>query len=113
MTGCARSGAGAPMSWAHSIMGCATPALARASSSSVYPTASAERCLPKARGRGLKIKLARRMGDVYPLAIQFLAGGKVDVRSIVGHRVGLEEPPGVFAAPAADASGYRKTDKGL
>ena len=61
-----------------------------------------------ARRRGLKIKFSRRMGDVYPLAIQFLAAGKVDVRSIVTHRVGLEEAPGVFAALAEDAPGYGK-----
>jgi L-iditol 2-dehydrogenase len=48
------------------------------------------------------------MGDVYPLAIQFLAAGKVDVRSIVTHRVGLEEAPGVFAALADNAPGYGK-----
>ncbi len=61
-----------------------------------------------ARRRGLKIKFARRMGHVYPLAIQFLTAGKVDVRSTVTHRVGLEEAPGVFAALAADAPGYGK-----
>jgi len=61
-----------------------------------------------ARRRGLKIKFARRMGEVYPLAIQFLAAGKVDVRSIVTHCVGLEEAPGVFAALAANAPGYGK-----
>ncbi len=61
-----------------------------------------------ARRRGLNIKFARRMGDVYPLAIQLLAEGKVDVRSIVTHRVGLEEAPGVFAALAADVPGYGK-----
>ena len=61
-----------------------------------------------ARRRGLKIKFARRMGDVYPLAIKFLAAGKVDVRSIVTHRVGLEEAPGVFAALAENVPGYGK-----
>jgi L-iditol 2-dehydrogenase len=61
-----------------------------------------------ARRRGLGIKFSRRMGDVYPLAIQFLAAGKIDVRTIVTHRVGLEEAPGVFAALAADAPGYGK-----
>jgi len=60
------------------------------------------------RRRGLKIKFARRMGDAYPLAIRFLAAGKVDVRSIVTHRVGLEEAPGVFAALADNAPGYGK-----
>jgi L-iditol 2-dehydrogenase len=61
-----------------------------------------------ARRRGLKIKFARRMGEVYPRAIAFLAAGKVDVRSIVTHRVGLEEAPDAFAALAADAPGYGK-----
>jgi L-iditol 2-dehydrogenase len=62
----------------------------------------------EARRRGLKIKFARRMGDVYPLAIKFLAAGRVDVRSIVTHRVGLEEAPGVFAALADNVPGYGK-----
>lgn len=61
-----------------------------------------------ARRRGLKIKFARRMGEVYPLAIELLAAGKVDVRSIVTHRVGLEEAPGVFAALADNVLGYGK-----
>jgi L-iditol 2-dehydrogenase len=61
-----------------------------------------------ARRRGLKIKFARRMGEVYPVAIRFLAEGRVDVRSIVSHRIGLEETPGVFAALAGNAPGYIK-----
>ena len=61
-----------------------------------------------ARRRGLNIKFARRMGDVYPRAIEFLAAGKIDVRSIVTHRVGLEEAPGVFTALADNAPGYVK-----
>ena len=61
-----------------------------------------------ARRRGLKIKFARRMGEVYPLAIQFLASGKVDVRTIVSHRVGLEEVPAAFKALAENAPGYVK-----
>jgi L-iditol 2-dehydrogenase len=61
-----------------------------------------------ARRRGLTIKFARRMGDVYPLAIEFLAAGKVDVRSIVTHRIGLEETPGALMALAENAPGYVK-----
>ena len=61
-----------------------------------------------ARRRGLGLKFARRMGEVYPLAIQFLAAGKVDVRTIVSHRVGLEEAPDAFKALAANAPGYVK-----
>ena len=61
-----------------------------------------------ARRRGLKIKFARRMGDVYPLAIQFLAAGTIDVRSVVTHRLGLEEAPAAFKALAENAPGYAK-----
>ncbi|MEJ1158452.1 zinc-dependent alcohol dehydrogenase [Prosthecomicrobium sp. N25] len=61
-----------------------------------------------ARRRGLKIKFARRMGEVYPRAIELVATGKVDVRSIVTHRVGLEEAPRVFEALAANQPGYVK-----
>lgn len=61
-----------------------------------------------ARRRGLKIKFARRMGEVYPRAIALVAAGKVDVRSVVSHTVGLEEAPAVFAALAANAPGYIK-----
>jgi L-iditol 2-dehydrogenase len=61
-----------------------------------------------ARRRGLKIKFARRMGEVYPRAIRLVEEGKVDVVSIVSHRVGLEETPGVFQALADNAPGYVK-----
>jgi L-iditol 2-dehydrogenase len=61
-----------------------------------------------ARRRGLGLKFARRMGEVYPLAIQLLAAGKIDVRSIVSHRVGLEEAPDAFKALAENAPGYVK-----
>jgi L-iditol 2-dehydrogenase len=61
-----------------------------------------------ARRRGLKIKFARRMGEVYPRAIRLVEEGKVDVVSMVSHRVGLEETPGVFQALADNAPGYVK-----
>jgi L-iditol 2-dehydrogenase len=61
-----------------------------------------------ARRRGLKIKFARRMGEVYPRAIELVRSGKVDVVSMVTHRVGLEETPGVFQALADNAPGYVK-----
>lgn len=62
----------------------------------------------EARRRGLKIKFARRMGEVYPRAIQLVATRKVDVVSMVSHRVGLDEAPGVFRALADNAPGYIK-----
>jgi L-iditol 2-dehydrogenase len=61
-----------------------------------------------ARRRGLKIKFARRMKHAYPRAIALVAAKKVEVRSIVTHRLGLEEAPDAFAALAANAPGYGK-----
>ncbi|WP_088348477.1 MULTISPECIES: alcohol dehydrogenase catalytic domain-containing protein [Rhodomicrobium] len=60
------------------------------------------------RRRGLKIKFARRMGEVYPRAIALVKSGKVDVASMVTHRIGLEETPGAFQALANNAPGYTK-----
>jgi L-iditol 2-dehydrogenase len=62
----------------------------------------------EARRRALKIKFARRMGDVYPRAIELVASRRVDVATLVTHRVGLEETPRVFAALADNAPGYVK-----
>jgi L-iditol 2-dehydrogenase len=61
-----------------------------------------------ARRRGLKIKFARRMGEVYRRAIALVETGKVDVVSMVSHRIGLSETPGVFQALADSAPGYNK-----
>jgi L-iditol 2-dehydrogenase len=61
-----------------------------------------------ARRRGLKIKFARRMGEVYPRAIELVRSGKVDVVSMVSHRVTLEETPGAFQALANNAPSYIK-----
>lgn len=69
----------------------------------VYSLPAAE-----ARRRALKIKFARRMGEVYPRAIALVASGKVDVASMVTHRVGLDDTPGVFRALADNAPGYIK-----
>jgi L-iditol 2-dehydrogenase len=63
----------------------------------------------EARRRGLKIKFARRMGEVYPRAIELVAGGKVDVTSLVTHQVGLDEAPDTFRNHADNAPGYIKS----
>ncbi|KXF77064.1 alcohol dehydrogenase [Paramesorhizobium deserti] len=63
----------------------------------------------EARRRGLKIKFARRMGEVYPRAIELVAGGKVDVASMVTHQVGLDEAPDTFRNHADNAPGYIKS----
>lgn len=50
----------------------------------------------QARRKGLNIKFARRMGHVYPRAIQLIAEGLVDVDSIVTHRFALEQSGDAF-----------------
>jgi L-iditol 2-dehydrogenase len=53
-----------------------------------------------ARCKGLTLVLARRMGHVYPRAVQLVASGRVDVRSIVTHRYPLAEIGAAFEAAA-------------
>ena len=49
-----------------------------------------------ARRRGLNVKFSRRMGHVYPRAIQLVDRKLVDVRSLITDEVSLEEAPDVF-----------------
>jgi L-iditol 2-dehydrogenase len=49
-----------------------------------------------ARRKGLTIKLVRRMKHTYPRAIDLVAKGLVDVRSLVTHRFPLEEAREAF-----------------
>jgi L-iditol 2-dehydrogenase len=48
------------------------------------------------------------MGEVYPRAIELVKSGKVDVASMVSHRIGLDETPAAFQALAENAPGYIK-----
>jgi L-iditol 2-dehydrogenase len=54
-----------------------------------------------ARCKGLTLVLARRMGDVYARAVQLVASGRVDVRSLVTHRFPLAEIQAAFEAAKA------------
>jgi L-iditol 2-dehydrogenase len=51
-----------------------------------------------ARRKGLTLVLARRMGHVYPRAIQLVSSGRVDVRSVVTHRFPLAAVDAAFDA---------------
>jgi len=61
------------------------------------------------RRRGLTIKFSRRMGHVYPRAIELVALGKVDVEAVVSHRFGLDEGPEAFRRHAANEAGMVKS----
>ena len=50
-----------------------------------------------ARRKGLTLKLVRRMKHTYPRAIRLTETGKVDLRSIVTHRLPLAEASQAFA----------------
>jgi len=50
-----------------------------------------------ARRKGLTIKLVRRMKHTYPRAIELVAQGLVDVRSLVTHRFPLAQADGAFS----------------
>jgi len=50
-----------------------------------------------ARRKGLTVKWCRRMGDVYPRAIQLVETGRVDLEPIVTHHFSLDETPGALA----------------
>jgi L-iditol 2-dehydrogenase len=61
------------------------------------------------RRKGLKIKMSRRMGNVYSRAIELVAQKKVDVDAIVSHRFTLEESATAFQLQAADTEGLIKS----
>jgi L-iditol 2-dehydrogenase len=56
-----------------------------------------------ARRKGLTIKMVRRMGHVYPRAIQMVASGRVQLEPLVTHRFPLAQTPQAFALQAARA----------
>ncbi|WP_425955833.1 zinc-dependent alcohol dehydrogenase [Xylanimonas sp. McL0601] len=54
-----------------------------------------------ARRKGLTFRMARRMKEVYPRAIDLVVSGRVDVRSLVSHRFGLGDAPRAFEVAVA------------
>jgi len=61
-----------------------------------------------ARRKGLTLLLSRRMGDVYPRAIDLAVRGLVDLRSIVSHRYPLDR-----VSEAFDTAAHRRGNKVL
>jgi L-iditol 2-dehydrogenase len=59
-----------------------------------------------ARRKGLTIAMVRRMNDVYPRAISLAVTGRVDVTSLVTHRLDLRSAPKAFGI-AAERSGLK------
>lgn len=62
----------------------------------------------EARRRGLTIKFSRRMGNVYPRAIELVSGRKVDVDVLVSHQFNLESTPDAFRMQADEEPGFIK-----
>ncbi len=58
-----------------------------------------------ARRKGLTLVLARRMQEPYPRAIELVEHGRIDVRSIVTHRFGLDEVAEALATASARRGG--------
>lgn len=63
----------------------------------------------EARRRGLKIKFSRRMGHVYPRAIELVINKLVDVDSMITKRFPLKEGPIAFKAHAENETGLIKS----
>jgi len=63
----------------------------------------------EARRRGLTVKFSRRMGDVYPRAIELVEHQRVDVDALVSHHFTLDEVPQAFAMQADEVDGLIKS----
>lgn len=62
----------------------------------------------EARRRGLSVKFARRMPEIYPRAIALVASGRLDMSPIATHHFELHETPRAFAMQAAREDGVVK-----
>ena len=62
-----------------------------------------------ARRRGLKLKFSRRMGNVYPRAIDLVQNQKVDVDIMISHHFSLEDTAQAFTIQADEVDGFIKS----
>lgn len=69
-----------------------------------HPISAAE-----ARRRGLTLKFSRRMGHVYPRAIELVDNKLVDVDCLISHRFALEQTADAFELQASEADGLLKS----
>jgi len=63
----------------------------------------------EARRRGLTVRFSRRMGNVYPRAIELVRGARVDVDALISHRFTLDGAPQAFALQANETPGLIKS----
>jgi L-iditol 2-dehydrogenase len=61
-----------------------------------------------ARRKALTIRFSRRMGHVYPRAIQLVAEGRVNIAPIASHSYPLRRAPEAFETGAAAGEGFLK-----
>jgi L-iditol 2-dehydrogenase len=61
------------------------------------------------RRKGLSIKMSRRMGHVYPRAIELVAKKLVNVKAIATHHFSLENAPQAFALQETRSDGVIKS----
>jgi L-iditol 2-dehydrogenase len=61
-----------------------------------------------ARRKGLSVRFSRRMGHVYPRAIELVRRGRVDVRRLATHHFPLAAAPAAFAQQAERSGGIIK-----
>ena len=62
----------------------------------------------EARRRGLGVKFARRMPEIYPRAIALVASGRIDMSPLATHHFDLAATPRAFAMQAAREDGIIK-----
>lgn len=63
----------------------------------------------EARRRGLSLKFSRRMGDVYPRAIELVQQQKVNVDALVSHHFNLDGTADAFRIQADEEQGFIKS----